>query len=89
MIDDMLKSRIFVLFSFLCVSIGILPSCGVMSRGFDVGTLATSAIYAAQGLSLTNEQVAALSAQSVAQMDAANTIDNGAYQRRLEKLLVK
>jgi len=85
----MSKGSVTTILALVCVSVITFTSCGTLSAGWDAGTLAASAAYAATGLTLSNEQVAQLSAQSVAEMDAAATIDKGAYQQRLDRLLSK
>jgi len=65
-----------------------LSSCGILANtSFDAATLATAAGTAMTALSISDEQIAQLSAQSVAYMDSVNTVDRGAYDKRLRKLM--
>lgn len=69
----------------LCVS---LSGCGMLSKvNWDANGLASAAGSAMTAVSLSDEQIAELSAQSIAQLDAQATIDNGAYDKRLKKLM--
>ena len=66
----------------------MLTSCGILSStGFDAASLATAAGTAMTALTISDEQIAQLSAQSVAYMDSVNKVDRGAYDQRLRKLM--
>ena len=70
----------------------LLPGCGVLLNGLsnmDAAGMATAASTAMTALSITDEQIAQLSAQSVAYMDSVNTVDKGSYDARLRKLMSK
>ena len=67
-----------------------LSSCGILtSTSFDTATLASAAGTAMTALTISDEQIAQLSAQSVAYMDSVNTVERGAYDQRLRKLMGK
>ncbi|MBR1537875.1 MAG: M48 family metalloprotease [Bacteroidales bacterium] len=67
-----------------------LSSCGILtSTSFDAASLASAAGTAMTALTISDEQIAQLSAQSVAYMDSVNTVDKGAYDKRLRKLMGK
>lgn len=68
----------------------MFSSCGILSStGFDAASLATAAGTAMTALTISDEQIAELSAQSVAYMDSVNTVDKGTYDARLRKLMSK
>ena len=68
----------------------MFSSCGILSStGFDAASLATAAGTAMTALTISDEQIAELSAQSVAYMDSVNTVDRGTYDARLRKLMSK
>ena len=72
----------------MLVALTMLSSCGVMAtQSFNGAALATAAGTAVTALSITDEQIAQLSAESVAYMDSVNTVEKGAYDKRLRKLL--
>ena len=76
----------------LLVTTLTLSSCSILASGLanvDPGTLATAANTAMTALTISDEQIAQLSAQSVAYMDSVNTVDRGAYDARLRKLMSK
>ena len=78
------------LFVALLAAMLMLPGCGIMSStSFDAASLATAAGTAMTALTISDEQIAQLSAQSVAYMDSVNTVDNGSYDKRLRKLMGK
>lgn len=65
-----------------------LCSCSVLSSiGWNASGLESAAAKALTAASITDAQIVQLSAQSVAQMDAKNIVDNGEYNARLSKLL--
>ena len=75
-------------FIALTLSATMLSSCGILSStSFDAATLASAAGTAMTALTISDEQIAQLSAQSVAYMDSVNTIDKGSYDTRLRKLM--
>jgi len=79
----MKKYLVVLLSAMLCLS-----SCGIVSStSLDAGSLIGAAGAAATALSITDEQIAELSAQSVAYMDSVNKVDNGSYDKRLRKLM--
>ena len=76
----------------LLVSLPLLSGCSILASGLsnvDAGALATAANTAMTALSISDEQIAELSAQSVAYMDSVNKVDKGAYDARLRKLMAK
>lgn len=79
-------------FFALLVASMLLSGCGILVNGLsnmDPAALATAANTAMTALSISDEQIAQLSAQSVAYMDSINTVDRGAYDARLRKLMSK
>ena len=79
-------------FFALLVASMLLSGCGIIANGLsnmDPAALATAANTAMTALSISDEQIAQLSAQSVAYMDSINTVDRGAYDARLRKLMSK
>jgi putative metalloprotease len=65
-----------------------LSSCGILSStSLDTASLVNAAGAAATALSISDDQIAQLSAQSVAYMDSVNTVEKGAYDKRLRKLM--
>ena len=78
-------------FALLLASM-LLPGCGILANGLsnmDPTALATAANTAMTALTISDEQIAELSAQSVAYMDSVNKIDKGTYDARLRKLMAK
>ena len=70
----------------------VLSGCSILASGLsnvDPTTLATAANTAMTALTISDEQIAQLSAQSVAYMDSVNKVDKGAYDTRLRKLMSK
>ena len=62
--------------------------CGLLSNiNWDTAQLEQAAQMALSAATITDAQVIALSQQTVQQLDAQNTIDNGTYARRLNNLL--
>ena len=79
-------------FFALLVASMLLSGCGILANGLsnmDPAALATAANTAMTALSISDEQIAQLSAQSVAYMDSINKVDRGAYDARLRKLMSK
>ncbi len=65
-------------------------SCGLLANvNWDAEQLAAAATSAMTAVSITDDQIVALSQQAVKQYDAENTIDTGVYYQRLKKLLGK
>ena len=76
------------LFIALMLSATMLSGCGILSStSFDPSALASAAGTAMTALTISDEQIAQLSAQSVAYMDSVNTVDKGTYDARLRKLM--
>lgn len=64
-----------------------LQACGILSQvNIDSQALANATTFAATALLVDDAEIAQLSRESVATMDAQSTIDNGAYKERLDKL---
>ena len=77
------------LLALLC-ALWLLPGCGILASGLsnmDAAQLANAASTAMTALTISDEQIAQLSAQSVAYMDSVNKIDKGTYDARLRKLM--
>ena len=71
----------------LC-SAALVCSCSLLQNiQWDSDALTNAAGMALSAASISDAQVIALSQQTVSQLDAQNTIDNGSYQKRLAKLL--
>ena len=71
-------------------AVSMLSSCGILTgSGLDAASLANAASTAMTALTISDEQIAQLSAQSVAYMDSVNTVDKGSYDARLRKLMSK
>lgn len=63
-------------------------SCSVLqSIDWDERQLAAAASSALSAVSITDAQVAALSRQTIAQLDAENEVENGPYTKRLNNLM--
>ena len=76
----------------LLLAVSVLSSCSILASGLsnmDPAALATAANTAMTALSISDEQIAQLSAQSVAYMESVNTVDKGSYDKRLRKLMSK
>lgn len=72
------------------LAIIVLSGCGVLSpKNINTGALAMAAGTAATALTITDAQIAELSAQTVAYMDSCNTVETGAYDARLRRLMSK
>jgi predicted small secreted protein len=66
-------------FLALLAALTVLTSCGIVSgTGLDAASLANAAGTAMTALSITDDQIAELSAQSVAYMDSVNKVEEGA-----------
>lgn len=66
----------------------VCAGCGALSQiNWDKENLVAAAGHAATALTLSEDQIIELSRQSVAHLDSTSTIENGAYTRRLSKLL--
>ena len=79
-------------FLALLIASLMLSGCSILASGLsnmDPTALATAANTAMTALTISDEQIAQLSAQSVAYMDSVNKIDKGAYDARLRKLMSK
>jgi len=78
--------RIINLFTLL--STVALSSCSMISKvNWDSAELAKASTAALTAVSITDAQVVALSQNTVKELDAQNTIDNGAYKQRLDRLM--
>lgn len=72
----------------IAITASMLCSCAILQNTtWDEQQLAAAASAALTAASISNAQVIALSQQTVAQLDAENTIDTGTYDKRLKKLL--
>lgn len=81
-----MKKSFFALLIASC----LLSGCGILANGLsniDPAALATAANTAMTALSISDEQIAQLSAESVAYMDSVNTVDKGTYDKRLRRLM--
>ena len=73
---------------FIVSAVVMLSSCSVLQHvNWNSAQLQQAAASALTAATITDDQVAALSARTIAQMDAQNTIDNGAYLERLKKVM--
>ena len=76
----------------LLIASCLLSGCSILASGLsnmDPTALASAANTAMTALSISDEQIAQLSAQSVAYMDSVNKVDKGSYDARLRKLMAK
>lgn len=65
-----------------------LTGCGLLTGiTWNEQALASAAGKAVTAASITDEQIAELCRQSIAELDQQNTIDNGAYLSRLSRLM--
>ena len=72
----------------LLTAVALLSGCSLLSNvNWNADALSSAATKAATAASITDEQIVELCRQSVAQMDAENTIETGQYYTRLKKLL--
>ena len=79
-----MKRQFFALLAVLM----LLSGCGILSKTqFDASSLANAAGTAMTALTISDEQIAQLSAETVAYMDSVNTVDRGSYDARLRKLM--
>ena len=73
---------------FLLTAMLSLTSCSILGNvNWDSAQLGAAAGAAMTAMSITDAQIIALCAQSIAQEDAQNRIDNGAYAARLKRVL--
>ena len=74
----------------LLAAVSLLCSCSVLSNvNWNSEALASAAGKAMTAVSITDDQIVELCRQSVAQLDAQNTIETGKYHQRLSKLMSK
>ena len=72
----------------LLLSVALLSGCSVLSSvNWNTDALTSAAVKAATAASITDEQIVELCRQSVAQLDAQNTIETGKYNTRLKNLM--
>jgi len=64
-----------------------LDSCGILGIGKDPQQLGQATAYALTAMSITDDQVAALSKEAVKEMDSKNVIESGRYKARLDRLM--
>ncbi|MDO5442228.1 MAG: M48 family metalloprotease [Bacteroidia bacterium] len=65
-----------------------LTGCGLLANiNWNEEQIASAVGKAATAASISDEQIAQLCAQSIAELDRQSTIDNGAYLTRLSKLM--
>lgn len=75
-------------FLTLLLSLAILSGCATLSKiNWDEQALQNAATQALTALSISDAQVIALCQKTVQEMDAENTIENGSYQKRLDRLM--
>ena len=68
----------------------LFTGCGLLTGiNWDGQRIASATGKAVTAMAISNEQIAELCRQSVAQLDQQNTIDNGAYIARLRRLMSK
>ena len=78
-----MKKILIVLAAALSVT-----SCALLGNiNWDSAQLGQAAGAAMTAMSITDQQIIALCAQSIAQEDAQNRIDNGSYAQRLKRVL--
>lgn len=66
----------------------LFTGCSLLTAvNWDQQRIASATGKAVTAMSITDEQIAELCRQSVAQLDQQNTIDNGAYIARLNRLM--
>ena len=74
--------------AYLVLAVALFSSCSALSNiNWDAEKLTSAAGKAATAASITDDQIVQLCAQSIAQLDAQNTIDNGTYYKRMARLL--
>ena len=72
----------------LLAALVCLSSCGILANtNINTAALANAAGTAMTALTISDDQIAQLSAESVAYMDSVNTVEKGNYDKRLRKLL--
>lgn len=74
---------------YIPVSLAVIltvSSCGIFGGGINSQALGYAAANAITAASISDEQIAELSARSVAEMDAQNRINDGEYAERLSRL---
>lgn len=65
-----------------------LTGCGLLANiNWNEEQLASAVGKAATAASISDEQITQLCAQSIAELDRKNTVDNGVYLQRLAKLM--
>ena len=70
------------------ISVLSLSSCGIIAqRTWDAGQLVAAASNAMTAMTLSDQDIIQLSQQTVTQLDAQNTIDNGTYAKRLAGIM--
>jgi len=75
------------IFSLLAAA-WLFSGCSLLTNiNWDQERIASATGKAVTAMSISDEQIAELCSQSVAQLDQQNTIDNGAYIARLRKLM--
>jgi putative metalloprotease len=68
----------------------LFTGCGLLTGiNWDGQRIASATGKAVTAMAISDEQIAELCRQSVAQLDQQNTIDNGAYIARLRRLMSK
>ena len=65
----------------------LLTSCGILRAGFDQERLGQAAAAAITAAAITDEDIVALSKQTIAQLDAEYSLAPASYQNRLSGLL--
>jgi len=74
--------------SLIIGAVMALSSCSLISNTtWDSAQLSSAMSNAATAASITDAQIVELCKQSTAKLDAQNTIDNGAYNKRLQNLV--
>lgn len=72
----------------LLLPVTILTGCSALSNiNWDSEKLSSAAGKAMTAASITDDQIVELCRQSIAQLDAQNTIENGPYLKRLKKIM--
>lgn len=76
--------------ALLAAVLPLISGCGMISgislSNLDAGALISAAGNVATAMSITDEQIVAMSRQSIDYMDQHNQIDNGEYAARLNRL---
>ena len=74
--------------SALILAATLLSSCSMLSKvSWNPAELQNAASMALTAATITDAQIIALSQKTVQEMDAQNIIDNGAYKKRLDKVM--